>query len=223
MHSKTIEQVLKELNTSDKGISQQEAEERLKQYGLNEIKEEKKISQWKIFIEQFNSVVVWILIAATIISAFLKEYVDAIVILVILILIAILGFVQEYRAERAIEALKKLASLRATVIRDGQKREIDSRNLVQGDIIILETGDKVPADARLMEVFSQNYFPPIKESLYPITLGPHAHYWFVLRVQPAATRAGGGPAHVRRCRRPVHAGRRLGARHPLPRRGARRE
>ncbi|MBI2650588.1 calcium-translocating P-type ATPase, PMCA-type [Candidatus Woesearchaeota archaeon] len=154
MHNKTIEQALKELSTSDKGLSQQEAEERLKQYGLNEIKEAKKISPWKIFIGQFNSVVIWILIVATIISAFLKEYIDAIVILIIVVLIAVLGFIQEYRAERAIEALKKLTSLVATVIRDGQKKEIDAKQLVPGDIIVLETGDKVPADSRLIEVFN---------------------------------------------------------------------
>lgn len=152
MHHKTIEQVLKELKTSDKGLSQAEAEERLRQYGLNEIKEEKKISPLKIFIQQFNSVVIWILIAATVISAFLKEYVDATVILIILVLIAVLGFAQEYRAERAIEALKKLASLKATVLRDGQKKEIDAKELASGDVIILETGDKVPADARLIEI-----------------------------------------------------------------------
>jgi len=95
MHSKTIEQVLKELKTSDKGLSNEEAGERLKQYGFNEIKEGKKISPWQIFLEQFNSVVIWILIAATIISAFLKEYVDASVIMIIIVLIAVLGFVLE--------------------------------------------------------------------------------------------------------------------------------
>lgn len=154
MHHKTIEQVLKELNTSTKGLSQSEAEERLKQFGLNEIKEAKKISPFEIFINQFRSIVVWILIAATIISGFLGEYADAIVILAIVILIAILGFAQEYKAEMAIAALKRLASLKATAIRDGQKIEVDSSLLVDGDIIILETGDKVPADSRLIDVFN---------------------------------------------------------------------
>ncbi|MBI2656520.1 calcium-translocating P-type ATPase, PMCA-type [Candidatus Woesearchaeota archaeon] len=154
MHHKPISEVFKELKVTDKGISQPEADERLKQYGLNEIKEEKRISPLKIFIEQFNSVVVWILIAATIISAFLKEYIDAIVILVIIILISVLGFILEYRAEKSIEALKKLASLKATVIRDGQKKEVDARQIAPGDIIVLETGDKVPADARLFEAIN---------------------------------------------------------------------
>ena len=127
MHNKPIEQVLRELNTSNNGLSQQEAEERLKQYGFNELKEGKKISPLEIFISQFKSIVVWILIVATVISAFLGEYVDSIVIFSIIILIALLGFFEEYRAEKAIEALKKLASLRATVIRDSQKKEIDAK------------------------------------------------------------------------------------------------
>ena len=154
MHSKPIQQVFKELKTSEKGLIQSEAEARLKQYGLNEIKEGKKISATEIFLNQFKSIVVWILIIATIISGFLKEYIDAVVILIIIILIAVLGFILEYRAERAIEALKKLASLKATVIRDGLKKEIDAKHLVPGDIIVLETGDKVPADARLIEAIN---------------------------------------------------------------------
>jgi Ca2+-transporting ATPase len=154
MHNKTIEQVIKELNSSEKGLSQKEAEERLRQYGLNEIKESKKVPPWKIFLNQFKSVVLLILIAATLISAFLKEYIDAIVILVIIILIAVLGFILEYRAEKAIEALKKMSSLKATVIRNNQKKEIDAKQLVPGDIIAVETGNRVPADARLLEVFN---------------------------------------------------------------------
>ncbi|MBI2101386.1 calcium-translocating P-type ATPase, PMCA-type [Candidatus Woesearchaeota archaeon] len=154
MHDKTAEQALKELKSAASGLSQQEAGERLKQYGLNEIREGKRISPFEIFIDQFKSIVIWILIVATVISAFLKEYIDAIVILIIVILISVLGFVLEYRAERAIEALKRLASLKATVIRDGQRKEIDSREIVIGDVIFLETGDKVPADARLLEAFN---------------------------------------------------------------------
>lgn len=154
MHSKTVREVLKELNSSANGLSEDDAESRLKQYGLNEIKEAKKIPPWKIFLSQFKSVVLWILIAATIISAFLREYIDAIVILVIIILISVLGFILEYRAEKAIEALKRLSSLKATVIRSGQKKEIDAKHLVPGDIILIETGNKIPADSRLMEVFN---------------------------------------------------------------------
>lgn len=154
MHNKSVQEVLKEFNTTDKGISQSEAEERLKRYGLNEIKEGKKVSPWQIFLEQFKNIVIWILIAATLISAFLGEWIDAIVIIVIIVLIAAIGFFQEYKAERAIDALKKLASLNATVIRDNQKKDIDAKQLVPGDVIALETGDKVPADARLIQVFN---------------------------------------------------------------------
>ena len=124
-HDKKVELVLAELKTRKEGLSNSEAEERLKQLGLNEIKEGKRITPFEIFLNQFKSVVLWILIIATLISAFLKEYIDAIVIFVIIILIAVLGFILEYRAERAIEALKKLASLKSLVIRNGQKQEID--------------------------------------------------------------------------------------------------
>lgn len=154
MHNKKIAQVLKGLGTTEKGLSQSEADERLGRYGLNEIKEGKKISPFEIFTRQFRSIVIWILIGATIISIFLREYIDALVILVILLLIAVLGFIQEYRAERSIEALKKLTSLKATVIRDGHKRDIDAAHVVPGDIIALETGDKVPADALLIEALN---------------------------------------------------------------------
>ena len=153
-YSKKADDVLKELNVAAGGLSSSEAKRRLEQYGLNEIREEKKISPLKIFISQFKSVVIWILIAAVIISAILGEYVDAVVIAVILALIAVLGFIQEYKAEKAIDALKKLASLKATVKREGKKIDIDAKEIVPGDILILEIGDKVPADARVIASFN---------------------------------------------------------------------
>src|SRR3989338_1849476 len=153
-HSKEIKEVFRELNSNNEGLSQAEAEKRLQEYGLNEIREAKKISPIKIFLEQFNSVVVYILIAALIISLFIGERLDAIVIGIILILNAVFGFIQEYRAEKSIEVLKKLASLKATVMRDGKEKDIDAKLLVPGDILKLETGDKIPADARLFEVIN---------------------------------------------------------------------
>lgn len=105
-------------------------------------------------ISQFTSFIVLILIAALIISLVIGEKIDAIVIGVILILNGILGFIQEYKAEKAIQALKKLASLKATVIREGKKQEVNSINLVPGDVIILETGDKIPADSRLIKTIN---------------------------------------------------------------------
>src|SRR3989338_2072148 len=151
-HASETKKVLEEIKSNPDGLSSDDAKKRIEQYGLNELKEGEKISPVKIFLNQFKSIVVWILIAATIISMFLKEYVDSIVILVVLLLIGVLGFIQEYKAERAIEALKRLTSLKAVVLRDGKKVEIDSKDIVPGDILILETGNKIPADARLIEV-----------------------------------------------------------------------
>jgi len=152
MHDKKIEEVFKVLDTKKEGLTEKEAEIRLKKYGYNKIKEAKKISPLKIFLQQFNSAVVYILIAALIISIFIGERIDAIVIGIILILNALFGFYQEYRAEKSIEALKKLASLKATVIRDNKEQEIDAKLLVPGDIIKLTEGDKIPADSRIFEL-----------------------------------------------------------------------
>jgi len=152
MYEKKLEEIFRELNTGKEGLAEKEAEKRLEKYGYNEIKEEKKISQIKIFLQQFNSAVVYILIAALLISMLLGERVDAIVIGIILILNALFGFYQEYRAEKSIEALKKMASLKATVIRDGKEKEVDAKLLVTGDIIKLVEGDKIPADSRIFEL-----------------------------------------------------------------------
>ena len=151
MYDKKIEDVLTELKTSKNGLTEKEAAARLLVYGPNEIKSEKKISPIRIFLEQFHSFVIYILIAALAISIFLGETVDAIVIGIIVVLNAIFGFIQEYRAEKSIEALKKLSSLKATVIRDNHEKDIDAKLLVPGDILKLDTGDKIPADSRLIE------------------------------------------------------------------------
>ena len=153
-YNQKIEEVFRELKSSEKGLTSSEAASRIEKYGYNEIEEKEKISPLKIFLSQFSSPILWILIAAIIISLFVREKIDAIVIGSILAINAILGFFQEYKAEKAIDELKKLASLKAVVMRDGKKVEIDAKELVPGDIIILETGEKVPADARLAEIFN---------------------------------------------------------------------
>ncbi len=150
-HAVDAKKVLAELNSTQEGLSSEDAKKRIEQYGFNELKESGKISPIMIFIRQFKSIVVWILVAATIISIFLGEYVDSVVILIVLLLIGVLGFIQEYKAEKAIDALKKMASLKAIVLRDGKKTEIDSKDIVPGDILLLETGNKIPADARIIE------------------------------------------------------------------------
>ncbi len=148
----SVEQTLKALEASSSdGLSQEEAQKRLAQFGPNELVKKEKISPWAIFLEQFKSFLIIILLIATVLSAILGEVADAILIGVIVFFAAGLGFVQEYRAERAMEALKKMAAPTSSVIRDGQETEIPARELVPGDIIILRTGDRIPADARLIE------------------------------------------------------------------------
>ena len=152
MYQKKVGDVFKELRSSEKGLSSHEAEQRVHQYGLNELKAEEGVHPLKIFLQQFASPLVWILIFALGVSIFLHETVDAIVIGAIIVINALLGFFQEYRAERAIEALKRMASAKAKVLRNGKEIKIDSTYVVPGDVIVLETGDKIPADARLIEV-----------------------------------------------------------------------
>jgi len=134
------------------GLSDQEAKARLDKYGLNQLKEKKSHSLWFIFLEQFKDFIIWVLIVAALISGFLQEWVDALAIIAIVILNAIMGFVQEYRAEKALTTLKKLASPSSKVIRQGDHKVIPSSELVPGDIIELEAGDHVPADSRLVSV-----------------------------------------------------------------------
>jgi len=151
MHEKTLAQALAVLKSTEEGISSEEARSRLVKYGPNRLEELHKISPIQIFLEQFKDILVIILIFAAAVSALLGEMVDAVIIGIILVLNAALGFIQEYRAERAIEALKKLASQKATVVRNGKAMDVPSEELVPGDIILLETGKIVPADCRLME------------------------------------------------------------------------
>jgi Ca2+-transporting ATPase len=151
-HSLEIAQALKELGTdSHQGLSDEEVRSRLEKYGYNELKEEEKTSSLTLFINQFKNIMITILLIATVLSALVGETFDAGLILVIVVFCAVLGFIQEYRAERALEALKKMLSPTITVLRKGEEEEIPSKELVPGDILLLETGDKIPADARLIE------------------------------------------------------------------------
>ena len=152
-HAQKEGEALAALQTIRQGLAEKDARLRLRKYGPNEIQEVSHISPWKIFFEQFNSIVVWILLAATAFSVVVGETLDAVVIASILVLNAALGFFQEYRAEKAIEALKKMSALRATVLRKGKALLIDAKDLVPGDILLLKEGDKIPADARLLEVY----------------------------------------------------------------------
>jgi len=151
-HSMEVTQVLKELKTDlQNGLTQEEVKKRLETYGYNELKKEEKVSPFTLFINQFKNILILILIIAIILSAVVGEVVDSAIIAIIVIFCAILGFIQEYRAERALEALKRMLTPTITVLRGGKEEEVPSRELVPGDILLLESGDRIPADARLLE------------------------------------------------------------------------
>ncbi|GAB4265476.1 MAG: calcium-translocating P-type ATPase, SERCA-type [Methylomicrobium sp.] len=147
----TTESVLRRLDSNPAGLTTDEAERRLLRYGYNRLEEARKISPLLIFISQFKSLVMIILIVATGVSWLLGEWIESSAILTVLLLIAVFGFLQEYKAEQAIRALMHLASPKASVLRDRKRTEVDAENLVPGDVLILETGSIVPADARLIE------------------------------------------------------------------------
>src|SRR3989338_9618527 len=133
------------------GLTTSEVENRLEKYGLNQLPEQKKISPLKIFIRQFSSFIIWVLIGALIIALVIGEVVDASVIGGIVILNALLGFIQEYRAEKSLIALRKLSSPNSRVIRDGILQVVPSNKVVPGDVVLLEAGDSVPADGRVVQ------------------------------------------------------------------------
>jgi len=153
-HSRSAEEVLIQLGSAATGLSAPEAARRLIANGPNELKEGKPVSPFQIFLAQFKSLIIWVLIAAAVISGLLGEGMDAIAILTIVILNAVIGFYQEFKAEKSIAALKKMTSPHATVQRDGQVASIPASGVVAGDILALEAGDLVAADARLLEAAS---------------------------------------------------------------------
>jgi len=147
------EEVFSKLNSNINGLNERQVNEKFQTYGLNEIQEKKENKVFKILVEQVNSFVVYILIAAVIISLVTKQYLDASVIGAILVINTLLGFLQEYRAEKSIEALKKLETRKVPVLRDGKQISIDSKDLVPGDILLVEEGAKIPADSYLLEAY----------------------------------------------------------------------
>ena len=143
--------LLEELKISENWLSSNEAKLRNEKYWLNEIKSKDKNSALKIFLEQFTSPLVIILIIAAIISSLIGEGVDAIIICGVVVLNALLGFFQEFKADKAIQSLKKMAGLKSKVLRDGKETLLEASELTIWDVILLEAGDKIPADARLFE------------------------------------------------------------------------
>ncbi|MDO9462704.1 MAG: HAD-IC family P-type ATPase, partial [Deltaproteobacteria bacterium] len=150
-HQKKIDEVIEDLGSSLKGLSPEEVEKRLQEYGPNELKEKKKKTVFMMFLDQFKDFMILVLMAAAVISGIIGEPSDTIAIVVIVVLNAVIGFVQEYRAEKAMAALKKMAAPTATVIRNGMPENIPASQLVPGDVVLLEAGKVVPADLRLTE------------------------------------------------------------------------
>ena len=136
----------------DEGLTNKEVAVRREKFGYNEMTAKASTPWWKMLLTQFRDFMVLVLLGATLISAVLGEYVDAITIMIIVIINAVLGFVQEYRAEQSMEALKQLAAPAARVLRHGTISQISAKELVPGDILVLETGDKIAADGRLIDV-----------------------------------------------------------------------
>ncbi|MFC6954530.1 cation-transporting P-type ATPase [Halorubellus litoreus] len=158
-HARPVEGVLDELDASADGLSSEEADRRLEEYGPNAIRGENDVSPFEIFVSQFQDVLIYLLVLAAVLSLAVgllpgedANVVDAALILVILFANGVFGFVQDYRAERSMQRLRELSSPAATVLRDGEKREIDATAVVPGDVVVLEQGDAVPADARLVDV-----------------------------------------------------------------------
>lgn len=143
-------EVFHKLGTSENGLSDEEAKNRLSQYGHNKLAEEEKISKLKILLHQFTSPLIYILLIAGAVTLLLNEYIDSGVIFAVVILNAIIGFVQEYKAEESVRSLKKMVVPKAKVIRAGKEREINSEYLVPGDVVMLASGTMVPADIRLI-------------------------------------------------------------------------
>jgi len=154
-HAIAANEVLKQLHVNEEnGLTSEQASERLTQYGPNQLQEAPRPTFWKMLWDQLNNFVVIMLIVASLVSAFLGDYVEAAAIMAIVVLNAILGIVQESRAEEALAALQKLAAPDAHVIRDGRRQVVPASQLVPGDIILLEAGNYIPADLRLLETMN---------------------------------------------------------------------
>jgi Ca2+-transporting ATPase len=151
-HSLTIDETIKKLNTSRGGLTQKEADRRLAKYGENALPQSKRFSKIEIFINQFKSVLIYVLLIAAAISFFLGETTDMAVILAAVVINVIIGYIQENKAEEALAMLRKSIKQFSIVMRDGKEIEIESTQLVPGDLLICHTGDKVPADARIVNL-----------------------------------------------------------------------
>lgn len=150
----SVEQVGQELESTPRGLSQKEAAARLERFGPNQIQKPRQISLWRILAHQFASPFIYLLMGAALVALLLGDYIDAGVIAAVLIINATIGFIQEYNAEKAVEALRSLTAPQATVLREGREMRVPAESLVPGDVVLLESGVRVPADLRLIEAIS---------------------------------------------------------------------
>jgi magnesium-transporting ATPase (P-type) len=150
-HSLSVDEALTKIKSSAEGLSEAEAAKRLARLGANELPQQKPYSKLRLFLNQFKSPLMYILFGTIAVSVALKHYSDTVMILVVMFANTLVGFYQENKANNSIAHLKKLVKIQARVLRDGKEKEIDSRELTQGDIIILHAGSKIPADARIIE------------------------------------------------------------------------
>jgi len=152
-HALTVEKALAQQQTTQIGLTQIEAAARLKRDGANQLHEKPPKSAWWFFFAQFQSILILVLIAAAFLATFIGDKIDGVVIMTVVFINALLGFYQEFQAEKSLAALKKMLSLQAKVRRDNQISVCAAKNLVQGDIVLLEAGNKIPADGRLLKAF----------------------------------------------------------------------
>ena len=150
-HTLRVDDLLEKLCSTSGGLTAGEAARRLELYGKNRIQVERRASPWKLFFEQFKNVLIITLLIATALSAFLGHGIEAVAIAVIVLFAVLLGFIQEFKAERAIEALREMAAPLARVRRDGEEVVVNAVELVPGDVVMLAAGDRGPADARLLQ------------------------------------------------------------------------
>src|SRR5690554_368855 len=150
--TKSIDQITDELEVNrEVGLTKTESEERLEKYGKNKLQEKKRKNLLVLFLSQLRDVLIYVLLGATLVTFIIGEYIDAIIILLVVFINAIIGVVQEYKAEKAIEELKKMTTPKSLVKRDGEIIEINSESIVPGDVIMLDAGRYIPADLRLTE------------------------------------------------------------------------
>ncbi|MGZ4856942.1 MAG: HAD-IC family P-type ATPase, partial [Methanobacteriaceae archaeon] len=146
-----MDETLKTLNTDKNGLSDEEVHKRILRYGNNELVEEEKTGPLNLFIMQFMNILIILLIVAAIAAYFVGDTIDSVVIIIVVLLNTTIGFIQEYKAEKAMEKLKGLISTEAVVIRDGKSQKIQANMLTLGDLVVLEEGDNIPADLRIIE------------------------------------------------------------------------